>query len=243
MEKTEPQDTAPKKRTRLPFQKRKQLEQDIEHITAEMYKRNQELADTNKTLLLLRTIDALVLESHASVKMVCEHISQAITQATDYPLVGLFTRTPHDQDQMRLYGFSGKELLGGSSSPLSRPLHLKISDEWLASANTSRILSLDGMTPREMAENLDISATEIGRLLRLMPLKSLYEVKLVVRRRVVGVLIIGFHGDANNISQSDKTLIDRLSETVGVALDNKLLFDENQRVLRQLKATNSKLQA
>jgi uncharacterized protein YaaN involved in tellurite resistance len=70
----------------MPFQKRKQLERDIEHVTEEMYKRNKELAETNKTLSLLRTIDALVLESHASLKAVCEHITEAITQATDYPL-------------------------------------------------------------------------------------------------------------------------------------------------------------
>ena len=58
-------------RSALPtFRRKKQLERDIEHITAEMYKRNKELAETNKTLSLLRTIDALVLESHTSVKMV-----------------------------------------------------------------------------------------------------------------------------------------------------------------------------
>src|SRR5436190_10926568 len=88
-----------------PFQKRKQLEQDIEHITQEMYRRNKELADTNKTLSLLRTIDALVLESHASLKMVCEHITEAITQVMDYPFVGLFTRVGQTPGQMRLYGW------------------------------------------------------------------------------------------------------------------------------------------
>jgi hypothetical protein len=77
----------------MPFQKRKQLERDIEHITEEMYKRNKELADTNRTLSLLKTIDALVLESNATLKMVCEHITEAITQTAEYPFVGLFTRS------------------------------------------------------------------------------------------------------------------------------------------------------
>ena len=96
----------------LPFQKRKQLERDIEHITGEMYKRNKELAETNKTLSLLRTIDALVLESHASLKMVSEHITEAITQVTDYPFVGLLTRSSHTREELVLSGWSGSDWLG-----------------------------------------------------------------------------------------------------------------------------------
>src|SRR5579884_2053385 len=96
--------TPPDNKTLRPFNKRRQLERDIEHITAEMYKRNRELAETNKTLSLLRTIDALVLESHASLKLVCEHIAQAITQVTDYPFVGVLTRAGRDKDELVLYG-------------------------------------------------------------------------------------------------------------------------------------------
>ena len=36
----------------LPFQKNKQLERDLEHVTQEMYLRNKELAETNKVLSL-----------------------------------------------------------------------------------------------------------------------------------------------------------------------------------------------
>src|ERR1700752_1407656 len=102
-------ETVTTKLPQLPFQKRKQLERAIEHITEEMYRRNKELADTNKTLSLLRTIDALVLESHTSLKMVCEHITDAISQATDYSFVGLFSRSSHDSERMPLFGWSGKE--------------------------------------------------------------------------------------------------------------------------------------
>src|SRR4051812_39827807 len=94
----------------LPFQKRKQLERDIEHITQEMYRRNKALADTNKTLSLLRTIDSLVLESHTSLKQVCEQITATITQLTDYGFAGLFTRPSHQNSYLTLYGWSGKNL-------------------------------------------------------------------------------------------------------------------------------------
>src|SRR3954463_3620900 len=111
------------------FARRKQLEQNLDHITQEMYKRNKELAETNKTLSLLRTIDSLVLESHSSLKQVCEQICQAITQLTDYEFAGLFTRPAPPEAHMTLYGWSDKHQ---SEEPvsLSKPLHLKLSDPW-----------------------------------------------------------------------------------------------------------------
>lgn len=228
-----------------PFQKRKQPEHDIEHITGEMYRRNKELADTNKTLSLLRTIDALVLESHASLKMVCEHIAEAITQATDYPFVGLFTRASSSSDELTLYGWSGKDLLG-ARQPLefSRPAHLKLSSVgWFEEQGSDCLVSLEGLSTKDMAHFLHLPETDVRRSLKQVPLKSLYILKLQVRRRLFGLLVVGFAGSTAQLTESDTLLMNRLSETVGVALDNKLLFEENQRVLRQLKESNTKLLA
>jgi signal transduction histidine kinase len=227
----------------LPFQKRKQLERDIEHITEEMYRRNKELADTNKTLSLLRTIDALVLESHASLKMVCEHIAEAITQAADYPFVGLFTRASHSKDDMRLYGWSGKNWQSDAPIVIKQPVHLNLNDEWLADPISSRLISLDGMSAEELAHFVDYPAPSIARILHKMPLKSMYQIKLRVRRRLVGVLVVGFYSPSEAVASSDTLLVERLSESIGVALDNKLLFEENRHVLRQLRESNAKLRA
>lgn len=234
-----------KKTAVLPFQKRKQLERDIEHITEEMYKRNKELADTNKTLSLLRTIDALVLESHASLKTVCEHITEAIVQATDYPFVGLFTRSSHTGEQLKLYGWSGSEFLGHGDVGLpgfTNPLQIKASEEWLSlSGGSNHMVSLEAVSTGEMAHYLNCSEAEVKRFLKRVPLKSLYIVKLSVRLRLVGVLIAGFYNSADTLTANDTLVMDRLNESIGVALDNKLLFEENQRVVRQLRVSNTKL--
>lgn len=244
-----PEDTKTKsqghdKATLLPFQKRKQLERDIAHVTEEMYKRNKELAETNKTLSLLRTIDALVLESHASLKTVCEHITEAITQSTDYPFVGLFTRSSHTSEHLKLYGWSGSEWLGKGDEPLPgfiNPISLKVDDAWLSSSESNHLVSLEGVTTGQMAHYLNCSEAETKRFIDRVPLKSIYIVKLSVRRRLVGVLIAGFYTPTNKLTEGDTLLMERLSESVGVALDNKLLFEENQRVLRQLRESNEKL--
>lgn len=228
----------------LPFQKRKQLERDIEHVTEEMYKRNKELAETNRTLSLLRTIDTMVLEAHASIQVVCEHITEAIGQATDYPFIGLFTRPTHSEELLTLYGYSGRDALGKRLAlNLARPLHIKISPELTENSATGQMLGVESLTVTEVASYLDCSEAEIRRLLKQLPLKSIYVVKLVVRRRLVGLMVAGFYGQAAQMSEADVLLMDRLSESIGVALDNKLLFEENQHVLSQLKQSNAKLRA
>src|SRR5579864_7578687 len=83
---------------------KQRLEQDLEHITQEMYRRNKELADTNRTLSLLRTIDSLVLESHDSIKILSERIASAISRTTEYPLVAIFGASSLGTDKLEPYG-------------------------------------------------------------------------------------------------------------------------------------------
>ena len=229
---------------RSPLHKRKQLEQDIEHITVEMYKRNKELAETNKTLSLLRTIDSLVLESHSSLKLVTERITEAITQAADFAFVGLLTRAAHTEGELELSSWNGSAWLGKNMElGLSRPLHLKLDHPWFSHLDSSHLVSLEQTADSDMAAFLGCSEAELKRIKRHLPLKSLYIVKLLARHHLVGLLVVGFLSPTAEVSQTDTTLMDRLSESVGVALDNKLLFEENQHVLRQLRDSNTKLRA
>ncbi len=228
----------------LPFQRRKQLERDIEHITQEMYKRNKELAETNKTLSLLRTIDALVLESHASLKMVSEHITEAITQAADYPFVGLLTRSSHNRDELVLSGWSGSDWLGkqpDATLGLGKPLHARLMHPWFAQIGSTKLLPLDGLQDTQLADFLGCQPADVRNLKKRIALKSLYVMKLMARRQIVGLLIVGYTIPVEHLSKADTELLDRISESIGVALDNKLLFEENQHVLRQLKESNAKL--
>lgn len=217
----------------------------LQHVTQEMYLRNKELAETNKTLQLLQTIDALVLESHTTVREVSIHISEAIVQATEYAFVGLLTRNRHDKEELTLTGWSGTALPGGRDHPLgfSRPLHLKLTHPWFGQFETTTLVPLDDLTDQELAHFLQYPEAEIRRVRRRLPLRSLYAVKLMARRRVVALLVVGFHNQVDQINPAETRLLDRISESVGVALDNKLLFEENQYVLRQLKLTNAKLRA
>jgi signal transduction histidine kinase len=234
------------KSTRLPFQKHRQLERDIEHITGEMYKRNKELAETNKTLSLLRTIDALVLESHSTLKMVSEHIAEAIVQVTDYAFVGVLTRSSHSKQELVLNGWSAAGEQGSKSAvalSLSKPLYISLGHPWFGALEESKLISLDEITDETIADFVGFPVTEVKRAKKHIDLRSLYAVKLLARRQIVGLLVVGYLTPTHQLSQTDTDLLDRLSESIGVALDNKLLFEENQHVLRQIKESNAKLRA
>jgi signal transduction histidine kinase len=236
---------AESKMGRLPFQKRKQLERDIEHITGEMYKRNKELAETNKTLSLLRTIDALVLESHATLRMVSEHITEAITQVTSYSFVGLLTRSTHSKAELVLNGWSTAESLGKATPNLGfgKPVRVPLDDPWFGQIDSTKLISLENLSNEVLADFLSCPPSDIKRAKQHLHLKSLYVIKLLARRQIVGLLVVGYTSPIAQLSPADTELLDRLSESIGVALDNKLLFEENQQVLRQIKESNAKLRA
>ena len=224
--------------------RKKKLQEMYANVSQQMYARNRELAETNKTLSLLKTIDALVLESHASLKVVCQHITDAIAQATDYPFVGLLTRATNSEDEMRLYGWSGKDWLGGNKpEALNLPIHLKTYQDWLENPSVINTISVEDTKVAQIAENLHLKNSDVERILKAVPIKSVIIVKLKVRRRIVGLLVVGFLVNKDEISEADTILLDNLGDSIGVALDNKLLFEQNQNVLKQLQESNNKLVA
>lgn len=226
--------------------RKKRLQTMLDRVSQEMYSRNKELADTNKTLSLLGTIDALVLESRANLQTVCEHITEAIVQATDYAFVGLLTRSVHSQEDLILDGWSVSPTIGKNSVPdlgFSQPVRIKLHHPWFSHIESTKLVALDTLPHKDLAGFLGCTEAEIKRVEHKLGLKSLYVVKLKARRQVVGLLVIGYVYPLKEMEASDVLLMERLSEGIGVALDNKLLFEENQHVLRQLKVSNAKLRA
>jgi signal transduction histidine kinase len=219
--------------------KRQKLEADLEHITQEMYRRNKELADTNRTLSLLRTIDTLVLESHDSIKILSSQITAAISNSTEYPLVALLGLSTLGTSSLETYGVSvatGDTL----DDDLVKDIKPTTKHQWFRGPAKAGLVSLLRADVKEISYYLGCATTTAEKL-KHGPIKSVYFAKLVARQKLVGVLAIGSANPAGDFDASDLALLERLSEAVGIALDNKLLFEENQQVLSQLKKVNSRL--
>jgi signal transduction histidine kinase len=226
-------------------ERHRQLEQDLAHVSQEMYIRNKELADTNRMLRLLSTIDAAVLETDSSLETVCQNITTAIVQNTDYPLVAILSRPEHQHEHLQLMGLSVKNwpeaaTFFTSEQPSNINLHHQMVDSF---ATTSQLLPIETLSIKQIAGFLGCPELHVQKTLDRVPVKSIFVVKLTVRGQLVGLLGAGFFSTFDQVAQTDTSLLRRLGDSIGVALDNKLLFQENQRVLRQLRRSNTKLQA
>ncbi len=209
-------------------------------ITQQLYSKNVELAHTNKILSLLRTIDNLVLESHDELEVLCQHIAEAIVEHSSYPLVAIMANPPH-KDFLSLFGWSSPL----SGLPKIDPYRIKLDDhdEWLVQPERSVMLDLQMYSDKQIARVLEDTEEDIATLRQALPIKTVGIIKLLSRHRLVGLMTVGFTEQMDSVSENDKMLLERLGEAVGIALDNKLLFEENQQVLRQQQKLNEKLKA
>ncbi len=224
------------------FRGRQQLKRDLAHVTQEMYQRNRELAETNKTLSLLRSIDDLVLDSRESLEQVCSKVARALTDATACPLVGVLVRDVRRKGELVLSGVSLKDSPRQHHLPgIPHAISMNANDTWLEALHKMRLISLDKVSTVGFSDILNCTKHEADTLLAKLPLKTLYVIKLSARRKVAGVIIAGFYNPMEQLTELDTLLLDRICESIGVALDNKLLAEENSRVLRQLRESNAKL--
>lgn len=206
-----------------------------------MYKRNLELNESNQMLSLLRSIDDAVLNSQAKIEDVSQQVVDAVVGLSSVSMAALFVQ-PEDAERLYLSGL-------GWDKSFDKPPYIDItavrvgSDiAWLTGPNKSVVVDVATLTPEQITKTLSISEDQSKSFLQL-GVKSLVVHKLIVRYRIVGLLVIGLPAQVDNIDEQHLELFDRVSEAVGLAIDNKMLFEENQKMLRQVQRTNSKLKA
>lgn len=224
------------------FLRPKKLKGVLERVNQEMYLRNLELAQTNRTLSLLRTIDKIVLEAQGTIDDLCNEITHEIAKATNYPLVTILAQERRNKGEMKISGWDSLVPVGNKREDFVYCLEANEDQrEWLQSTQLSMNMSLASMAKGRLTKRSKdgISVAES------MGIKSVYVVKLTARGHLVGLMVVGLMSDTltSGISSNDQDLINRLGSAVGIALDNKLLLEENARVLKQLQKSNDKLKA
>jgi len=212
----------------------------FKRVTTEMYQRNLELAQVNKTLSLLRTIDQIVLGDSETLQSIAAKISSAIVEeykdcavAAVYGGAGSVTKLP--------------TLLGHSPTTTpDQPTNAEL-DEFLATAmpGHGKIGKEDGFLNVKadhdhIARLLGCKPSALLQFARSMYVEDFYFGPLLASGGSVGMLLVGLHTQGD---ESTHNLLARVTEVVGKAVENKALQDENQRILQKLRLTNAKLKA
>jgi signal transduction histidine kinase len=223
-----------------------QSKQQNELIAQELYKKNLELAHTNRTLSLMRSIDELVLQAETTINELAEGVIKAVLQTATFTLGALYVSSNEEHGPPYfLKGVSCVEpgLYAAKLEGLSNARLVPAKDWFMEQQTKSHVLHMNEFHAAVASGYFSTKADELYRLAVSMNTKSLCLVRLMARQNVVGILCIGLLEIPEKMSTEELKLLERLSEAVGVAIDNKLLFEENQRVLRKLEQSNTKLKA
>ena len=206
---------------------------ELAHITQEMYKKNMELNERNKTLALLRKIDEIVLSSVTDVRQIAQQVSDLLVQE-EFNMVGLFIVQNSvliplsiSSDKAEVIDQHGKDKF------IHFPISFIEKDNILVKAvEEKRTL----VTPNlyEIFRK-SFSEPEAISIQQKFGIKSVVVYPLRVRLETIGVLIIGITEEENSIPAGKKRLIDRLAGVVGIALDNSLLYQSIQVANERLK--------
>lgn len=212
---------------------------DHAEITKQLYLKNLELARTNQTLALLRTIDLHVLDAKNTVKSLVELISTELMTTNNYTFLCIISRTEEFEKGYFV------QSIAGANEALPGALQKKLKGH---QANEKFINELKSFSEFEhlpeikskglLQSNVDLKYLESE--LNKMRVKHLVFSKLESNNSVHGVLICGYDS-SNKISESENVFLSRISEAFGVALDNKLLNSRLQKVALKLRLANARL--
>lgn len=211
-------------------------------IAQEMYRKNLELAQTNRTLSLLRTIDNLVLQTDISISQLADGVASALVENTNYVYSGVFITTSRSLPlTLEGFGCANKEVATNVSNKLKSIFAYK-DDGWINGSDKTLIIDskLEVHKVRSLFKSGARFFTEVNASTGA---NTMCAVKLVARNRLVGVLVVGLTGYKSQLNVNEIEYLGRIGESTGLAIDNKLLFEENQSVLRKLKHSNEKLRA
>lgn len=216
------------------FSSQQNTSDDVSHITEEMYKKNLDLNERNKTLALLRRIDEIVLSSVTDLKQIAQQVSDLLTE-DEFRLVFLYLLKDSLIVPLSISTTGASAIIDriGREKFIAHPISKQEKENLLVKAvegknalitdNLSEIFSV--ALSKEKANNLQFQ----------LRIKSVVVYPLIIRGETIGVLLMGISETKRELSSYRRDLVDRLAGVVGIALDNSLLYLSIQEANERLK--------
>lgn len=208
---------------------------ELEHVTQEMYKKNLELAETNQTLTLLRKIDEIVLDAEADIGVVSDNAVKAITTQADFFELALLLVVNRKSSLLEVRAFSSQNskiklpgILGKSINRLPELVRKSIRRQKVIEGS-----DLKKLLPGEIITQIEQAKIDSKLHYFICSLDARGELK--------GILVLATRIQSSKISKYQRQLVERLTRAIGIAIDSKLLYAEIQEATARLKITNRHL--
>ena len=208
---------------------------DIKHINTEMYKKSFELSEKNKTLALLQRINEMILSSITNPEEIAKLVASLLITDIDVQIVSIFLYNKETKTSRRVacseVGPNGKEVecrIYLTEIPLSYLENTVVQAINEKKLKVSPSLSSVLLTQKKSKDNDNTLENE--------SIKSVFTYSLIVRDELIGAMVVGLKEDEQHVSDYRRDLLNRLAETVGIAIDNALLYTQVQTANERLKA-------
>lgn len=209
---------------------------ELEHVTQEMYKKNAELFFTNKTLSILQKINSIILSSVTDLRQVSSQVAEVLISDAEFKRVSIFV--VRDHEGLAKLSSSGGEAVKRAEFLIKRSfpsefIPIEHKNNILIRALESRQLQIASSYQEILFP--DYTSDEALLIQQTLNVHSIFAYPLIVRDEVIGVLAIRLGEDAGGVSAQEQDLMGRLVGTIGIAVDNALLYKKIQDANIQLK--------
>ncbi len=203
---------------------------ELAHVTQEMYKKNFELVERNKTLSILRKIHEIILSAVTDTSQIAEQVANTVVTEAEFKAVVILTLDKEKNALVRL-AISQTEPIAKAEMETERPFfpdRVSLSDE------ENFVVQAVKAKKTYIAHNLlDILQpyafqNQVEKLQTILNIKASLVYPFIVRDQVIGAMIICIGESETLLFQYQQDLIERLSGVVGIAIDNALLYKELQ---------------
>ena len=206
---------------------------DVEHINTEMYKKSFELSEKNKTLALLQRINEMILNSITHPEKIAQRVVSLLVTDEEFQVASIFLYNKQTKTLQRIacseVGPDGKEV---DCSDYISEIPVSYLENTIAQAINEKKLKISPSLNSVLFMN---DTTKQDNSFEKENIKSVFTYSLVVRNELIGAMVIGLKEDEQLVSEYRRDLLNRLAETVGIAIDSALLYNEVQAANARLK--------
>lgn len=210
---------------------------DLAHITQEIYKKNLQLAETNKLLSLLRSIDEIILGSVNDATQIANQVVRLVVDVAGFRGMILML---HDKSSKHLKSIAIAQSVqeGEQGQEVANYLaNLVVSTDATTNLIAQSIAQHQRKTSSRLADICapadNLSAIDLAQ--QTLRIKTVIAYPLTIRGSNLGAMVLLLKEDREDVSTFKKDIISRLSSVIGIALDNALLY-------QQIKQANEKLE-
>jgi signal transduction histidine kinase len=205
-----------------------------------MYKKNAELAATNKTLSILRKVDEIIMGSVTDLVEIANQVTTLAVNESVFKLIYIFSLNRRENALTRL-AFGADGVISENSEVIKRfnfleTISLLNKDNIAVQVLHTQKITMTSDMYEILRHNDIMTMQEAQEVQRVAGIKTAMAYPFIVRNEVIGVMLACLDEEYAKMPPARIDLIERFVNVIGIALDNALLYNE-------VKETNKKLRA